>query len=222
MKGNESDKVKEQIGKLLDRLDDRISEIVLAFYALKTLRSAITPKKIGKKNAEENADVLNQLKYFFAITRLALIYFVIINLCKFFDKDKRVISFHTLIREIEKYKFIDNNELQKIKDLINNDKSVKEIKHIRDNLFAHENIIEVIKKQSKLKLPPLEMIESSINNVQEIFNKFVAKLNEQKPSWKDLKNKTEDNTKFLIKNLKIAKKVRIEKIMEKLKTKKEA
>ncbi len=46
----------DAIKKIVKRLNDRISEIVLAFYTLKTLLMSRNVRILGKKEAEENAD----------------------------------------------------------------------------------------------------------------------------------------------------------------------
>ena len=123
---------------------------------------------VGKKKAESNVKVFNQYRYYFLTSKEAVRCFLLIELAKFFDEDKRkqtlsiqnvihfaekrIESFSTdefkkfhndrkIIPELfESFKPLSQTDLNRIKRrLIRNSDSIARLKKYRDKFLAHDD-----------------------------------------------------------------------------------
>lgn len=211
-----------EIRELFKRLSHQICLVVTSYYIWRTLRFSRSIDEVGKEKADKNAKLMSSYSNFFIPTEDSHVQTFVLGLMKFFDKDRRALSFQNLIKEIEENKSVFTPEVLKAvhpkldeigaieSDYVpinqetidevdrlrkKHDILISNLKDIRDKQFAH-NDIEVIKGV----FVPNE-IEELITAVQEMFNKLSGTFDLSSTVWDHLKDEAVNDTKYLLESL---------------------
>lgn len=97
----------EKLCDYLEKLRQRYYNLLSAFTIYEQIKKLLAPNVVGKKIAFENKKITDEYKYFFNITIKAITVYLLIELYKFFDHDKKALSFPNILS------FLGNN-LEKI------------------------------------------------------------------------------------------------------------
>lgn len=151
-----------------NQLSNRYLLVLSSNKILNELNKMSVINIVGRKKAESNVKVFNQYRYYFLTSKEAVRCFLLIELAKFFDEDKRkqalsiqnvihfaekriesfsteeFIKFHKdrkIIPELfERFKPLSQTDLNIIKKrLIKNSDSIDRLKKYRDKFLAHDD-----------------------------------------------------------------------------------
>lgn len=189
----------------ISRMQTRYFRALIAFYTFERLCELTAPNIVSELDAKKNVMIINQYRYFFVPTKEALRVHFFLELAKLFDSSNeslhidKIINFtnsnikhltadafeeynksksRKFIEElVEKYKNIDQSDLNSLKNMINEQKVIiKKLRTYRDKWIAHD-------QTSKISLPKISSAEVKIlfKIIQKILNTISGKLNSE--SW---------------------------------------
>ena len=226
--------------KLFTRMSHEVVCLVVeSYYIWRTLTFSRSTTEMGEEKANKNAKSMNLYKEFFVCTEYSHYQTFVINLMKFFDKDKDALSIKSLIKKIQKHKEaftpevlrsvyphleqigaetesylpIDQNTIDHFEQLCEKHKDlISNLKNLRDKKLAHTDI-KVIEGDQSTFIP--NEVEELIVGIQEMFNKLSKSFDKSFTTWDHLKEDSIRSTQFLFENLERGEIVRLEEIEKK-------
>lgn len=155
---------KNPTGKeITDYFRSNIYESFSAYNAWKMLFLCKSKKEFSEKMAERYVEILKYHKDFFAIAeRSFLAHFVVVCLHSF-DKDNNSYSLYKVDRKNTEI-FVENNK-----------ETIKDLRILRNKVFAHKDIKEI-----RPKIPSVKSLDKFFKNLIDFYNQLTSELHSSK------------------------------------------
>jgi len=169
--------------EITDYFMSNIYESFSAYNGWKMIFCSKFEKEFSKKMAERYVEIQNYHKDFFVtIERSFLVHFVIMSLHAF-DKNNNSYSLYKVDQKSTKI-FVKNNE-----------KIIKDLKKLRNKLFAHKDI-----NKRDYKIPSVKSLDEFFKNLMDFYNKLTARLYSSQTTFENAEN-IKRNIELLFMNL---------------------
>ena len=139
---------------------------------------------VGKELAENYVKIQNYHPNFFVMTERAYLITFVMLICHVFDDRLDSCSLNK-VGEVECEKFVSQNE-----------KIVKQLKKVRNKIFAHRDIGI---NSKDIKIPSIEKMDDFFSEIENLYNKISKKINNSTAIFSALKIK--DDIENLYMNL---------------------